>query len=311
MINNIFIGKKALFILIILIAVFSLILSSCAPTTPENEGQVQNDITYRFLCVGVGEYINYGSEVDFGEAPPYDLIYQVLSKWKFGSEKVGFSKIDYIADSDATKSNILQEIASTFSEADENDISYFYFGGHGGKDGSIYYICPTDMTSSVSSKISVNELEEALSAIPGTKVVIIDSCYSGGFIGKAGDRDEFSDKALKAFNEDMIKMFSSEPNGENRERDLLTADSYKVLTSCSYNQICEAFCSFEGNTIGVFTVALLEGCGYNYFPADSDNNGEITLEEAYLYVKDKVSYPGFIQDVQVYPINSTFVFAGY
>lgn len=307
MINNIFIGKKALFILIILIAVFSLILSSCAPTTPANEEQTQNDITYRFLCVGVGEYINYGDDVSFGEAPPYDLIYQVLSKWKFGPGKIGFSKIEYIADSDATKSNILQEIASTFSEADENDISYFYFSGHGGKDGSIYYICPTDMTSSISSKITVNELEEALSIIPGTKVVIIDSCYSGGFIGKAGDRDEFSDKALKIFNEGIIKVFSS---GQNRERDLLIADCYQVLTSCTSNQICFPINS-DGNTMGAFTAALIEGCGYSYFPADSNNNGEITLEEAYLYVKDKVSSWGIIQDVQIYPINSTFVFAGY
>ena len=155
MLNNIFIDKKISLIMIILIAVFSLILSSCTPTTPVNEEQTQNNIAYRFLCVGVGEYVNYGNEVGFGEAPPYDLIYQVLSKWKFGPEKVGFSKIDYIADSDATKNNILQEIASTFSEADENDVSYFYFGGHGGKDGSIYYICPTDMTSSVSSKRSL------------------------------------------------------------------------------------------------------------------------------------------------------------
>jgi len=293
--------------MIIFIVVFSLILSSCAPTALANEGQAQNDITYRFLCVGVGEYISYGSEVDFGEAPPYDLIYQVLSKWKFGSEKVGFSKIDYVADSDAAKSDILQEIAFTFSEADENDISYFYFGGHGGKDGSIYYICPTDMTSSVSSKITVNEIEEALSAIPGTKVVLIDSCYSGGFIGKGGDSDEFSDKALKIFNEGIIKIFSS---GQNRERDLLTADCYQVLTSCTSNQICFPINS-DGNTIGAFTAALIEGCGYNYFPADSNDNGEITLEEAYLYVKNKVSSWGFIQDIQIYPTNSTFVFAGY
>ncbi len=311
MLNNIFIDKKALFVIIILIAVFNLILSSCVSTIPANEGQAQNGVTYRFFCVGVGEYINYGSEVDFGEAPPYDLIYQVLSKWKFEPEKVGFSRIDYISDFEATKNNILQGIASTFSEADDDDVSYFYFGGHGGKYGSIYYICPADMTSSVDSKISVNELEEALGVIPGTKVVIIDSCNSGGFIGKGEDKDEFSDKALKAFNEDIIKIFSSEQNGENRERDLLTADCYKVLTSCSYDQISETFCSFEGNTIGVFTAALLEGCGYNYFPADSDNNGEITLEEAYLYIKDKISSWGFIQDVQVYPINSTFVFAGY
>lgn len=307
MLNNIFIDKKALFILIILIALFSLILSSCAPTTPANEEQTQNDITYRFLCVDVGEYINYDSEVDFGEAPSYDLIYQVLSKWKFGPEKIGFSKIDYIADSDATKSNILQEIASTFSEANKNDISFFYFGGHGDKDGSIYYICPTDMSSSVSSQITVNELEEALSAIPGAKVVIIDSCYSGGFIGKNGDGDEFSDKALKIFNEGLIKIISS---GQNRERDLLTADCYQVLTSCTSNQICFPINS-DGNTMGEFTAALFEGCSYSYFPADLNSNGEITLEEAYLYVKDKVSSWGFVQDVQVYPINSTFIFAGY
>ena len=309
--NNFFVDKKALFILIILIAVFNLILSSCVSTIPANEGQAQNGVTYRFLCVGVGEYINYGSEVDFGEAPPYDLIYRVLSKWEFGPEKVGFSRIDYISDFEATKNNILQGIASTFSEADDDDVSYFYFGGHGGKYGSIYYICPADMTSSVDSKISVNELEEALGVIPGTKVVIIDSCNSGGFIGKGGDSDEFSDKALKTFNEDIIKIFSSEQNGENRERDLLTADCYKVLTSCSYDQISETFCSFEGNTIGVFTAALLEGCGYNYFSADLDNDRKITLEEAYLYIKDKISSWGFIQDVQVYPTNSTFVFAGY
>ncbi|MCK4241808.1 MAG: hypothetical protein KAX30_09315, partial [Candidatus Atribacteria bacterium] len=80
--------------------------------------------------------------------------------------------------------------------------------------------------------------------------------------------------------------------------------------SCSYNQISDTI-NFEGNIIGAFTAALLEGCGYDYFPADLDDSGEITLEEAYLYIKDKISSWGFIQDVQVYPINSTFVFAGY
>lgn len=311
MLKNIFIDKNALFIMIILIAVLSLILSSCAPTTPANEEHTQNGITYRFLCVGVGEYINYGSEVDFGEAPPYDLIYKVLSKWKFGSENVGFSRIDYISDFEATKNNILQGIASTFSEADHDDVSYFYFGGHGGRYEDVSYLCPADMTSLLCSQITVNELEETLGVIPGTKIIIIDTCYSGGFIGKSRDSNEFSDKTIKTFSEDIIKIFSSKQKGENIEKDLLTADCYKVLTSCSYDQISETFCSFEGNTIGVFTAALLEGCGYNCFPADLDNDGEISLEEAYLYIKDKISSWGFIQDVQVYPTNSTFIFTEY
>ena len=140
-------------------------------------------------------------------------------------------------------------------------------------------------------------------------MVIIDSCYSGGFIGKGGDIDEFSDRALKIFNEGIIKAFFS---GQNRERDLLTADCYQVLTSCTSNQICFPINS-DGNTMGAFTAALIKGCGYynNDFPADLNSNGEITLEEAYFYVKDEISSWGIIQDVQVYPTNSTFVFAGY
>jgi len=47
--NNFFIEKKALFILIILIAVFNLILSSCVPTIPANEGQAQNGVPTVFF----------------------------------------------------------------------------------------------------------------------------------------------------------------------------------------------------------------------------------------------------------------------
>jgi len=141
-------------------------------------------------------------------------------------------------------------------------------------------------------------------------VIIIDSCYSGGFIGKGEDSDGFSVKNLKAFNENIVKVFFSP---QNKEKKLLTADCYKVLASCSYNQISNTI-NFGDNIIGAFTAALLEGCGYNYFPADSDSNGKITLEEAYLYVKDKISSWGNLylnQDVQVYPTNSTFIFTEY
>jgi hypothetical protein len=135
----------------------------------------QNEVVYRALCVGVGDYI-LGNDNDLN-APVYDVdrIRQILQQCRFGTLNTTFSNIVYLKDWQATKSNILQSISSTFSGADSNDISYFYFSGHGSMLGNTSYICPADITSFADSAISVDELEAALSTIPGTKVVFLDS----------------------------------------------------------------------------------------------------------------------------------------
>jgi hypothetical protein len=91
----------------------------------------QNEVVYRALCVGVGDYIQ-GSDNDLF-APPYDVdrMRQILQQCRFGTSNTTFFNIGYLKDWQATKSNILQSISSTFSGADSNDISYFYFSGHG------------------------------------------------------------------------------------------------------------------------------------------------------------------------------------
>ena len=159
-------------------------------------------IVYRALCVGVGDYI-YGDDNDL-PGPPYDVdrMIQIFNQCQFGPLNTEFSTINYLKDWQATKSNILQGIASTFSGADNNDVSYFYFSGHGayGEGFSTSYICPADTDGSISSVISVDELESALSAIPGTKVVTLDSCFSGGFIGKGKEEITISQEELESFN---------------------------------------------------------------------------------------------------------------
>jgi len=124
----------------------------------------QNEVIYRALCVGIGDYIQ-GSDNDLN-APPYDVdrIGQILQQCRFDTSNTTFSNINYLKDWQATKSNILQSISSTFSGADSNDISYFYFSGHGSRLANTSYICPADITSFVDSAISVDELEAALSA---------------------------------------------------------------------------------------------------------------------------------------------------
>lgn len=268
----------------------------------------QNEAVYRALCVGVGDYINYDIDGDL-LAPPYDVdnVRQILNQCRFGSSNTTFSDIDYLKDRQATKSNILQGISSAFAGADGDDISYFYFSGHGSIISNTSYICPADATSSFESFISVDELEAALSAIPGTKVVFLDSCHSGGFIGRGEGERLILEEELKSFNDEVINVFS-----QAQLKGLLTTNQYKVLTSCHYYEPSYEIYPADGDPFGVFTRALCEGCSYSgNYPADTNLDTKVSLQEAYLYIRDWVFYYGVSQDVQVFPNNSTFTIVEY
>jgi hypothetical protein len=272
----------------------------------------QNEVAYRALCVGVGNYP--GIDLDLS-APPYDAnkMMQVFNNCRFGTSNTTFSMINNLKDWQKTKSNILQSISSTFSGADSNDISYFYFSGHGSLLGGTSYICPADITSYVDSAISVSELENALSSVPGTKVVFLDSCHSGGFIGKGQEEVSASQEEIEFFNEDVVNIFS-----QNQSKNLLTTNQYKVLTSCHYYQQCIELSPVtpgDFDPFGVFTMALCNGCGYNgNYPADINYDTQVSLQEAYLYVENFVNiypYDGIVQDVQVFPNYSSFTIVEY
>jgi len=272
---------------------------------------------YRALCVGVGDYI-YGDDDNDLPGPPYDVdrMIQIFNQCRFGPLNSEFSTINYLKDRQATKSNILQEIASTFSGADNDDISYFYYTGHGYRWEGTSYLCPADSTS-IFSLISVDELENALSDIPGTKVVFLDTCYSGGFIGKGKGEMTISQEELESFNNEIINVFF-----QAQSKGLLITNQYKVLTSCHYYQECgEIYPAVPGyfDPYGVFTMGLCKGCGYyGNYPADTNLDTKVSLQEAYLYVKSYVAkldaqipYIDITQDVQVYPNNSNYTIVEY
>ena len=280
-------------------------------------------IVYRALCVGVGDYQNYPDAWGNTDlpAPLYDVdkMRQTLGYSKFGLSNTEFSTIAYLKDEQATKSNILQGIASTFSDAGSDDISYFYFSGHGMSYENTSYLCPVEVSyfSLLEAYISVDELEAALSAIPGTKVVFLDTCHSGGFIGKGREGgNKTLEEKLISFNEDVINIFSF---GESKG--LLTTNQYKVLTSCRYSQFSWEFLG-DFDAYGLFTAALCEGSGYNSFtspyPADDNLDNKVSLHEAYMYIKSWVEevvllngYSEITQEVQVYPSDSDFTIVEY
>lgn len=258
----------------------------------------------RALLVGVGDYVNFGTEGDL-LAPPFDVDMMRDTLEHSGVEP---NLISELKDQQATKNAIIGGIASTFSDADSDDVSYFYFSGHGALDvhEGVSYLCPTDYNMNPNTAISVNELETALSNIPGTKVIFIDSCHSGGFIGRELDQKSMSDY-LQDYNNSIINAFMSK---DFTEKDL-AKPQYQILTSCHSTQYCLEVQPETGDPFGLFSRVLCDGCGYDYYThpynADLNANGEITLNEAYLYTDWVISNLDVAQDTQVYPISSNFV----
>ncbi|HNR65705.1 MAG TPA: caspase family protein, partial [Atribacterota bacterium] len=268
---------------------------------------------YRSLSIGIGDYIIYGPEGDL-LAPPYDVnkITNMYRDYRFGFNNVPFFKIDTLVEHQATKNNILNKIRNTFFGSKENDISYFYFSGHGALLNQTSYLCPVDFNGNVSTAISVNELESVLSTIPGKKVVLIDSCHSGGFIGKSGSAIEFnmleSNNYLNQFNDNIISAFTD----SIISKEPLTSSEYLVLTSSHWFQSSYELNPPNSEPFGVFTQALYEGCSLTYnIAADFNHDDKISLHEAYQFISQWIVSLRINQNVQVSPSNSSFTIFEY
>ena len=269
--------------------------------------------TYRSLSIGIGDYTHYGPEGDL-LAPPYDVnkITNMYRDCRFGFNNDPFLKIDTLVEHQATKNNILNKIRNTFSGSKENDISYFYFSGHGALLNQASYLCPVDFNGNVSTAISVNELESVLSTIPGKKVVFIDSCHSGGFIGKSGSAIEVnwieSNNYLNQFNDNIISTFAD----SIISKDPLTSSEYLVLTSSHWFQSSYELNPPNSEPFGVFTQALYEGCSLAYnIAADLNHDDKISLHEAYQFIRQWIFSLRINQNVQVSPSNSPFTIFEY
>jgi thermitase len=124
---------------------------------------IEGSTVRRALLVGVGDYIS--DNVQDLLAPPYDVDMMRDTLEHSGVES---TLIDELKDQQATKNAILSEIAIAFSGADSDDVSYFYFSGHGTNPDGTSYLVPTD-AGDLNDCISVNELEAALSEIQETR----------------------------------------------------------------------------------------------------------------------------------------------
>lgn len=128
---------------------------------------------------------------------------------------------------------ILSSISSTFGNASYNDVSLFYYSGHGANsldaDGN-----PTSyhaaLVGTFQTYVSIARLKTELDKIPGKKVIIIDACHSGQFIARDGTATQVSSSA---FNSQVVNLFANDDqlSGDvSRTAVVLAADGSELLS---------------------------------------------------------------------------------
>lgn len=162
-----------------------------------------------------------------------------------------------------------EAIGRFYRDRRRDDLALLYFTGHGLKDdsGQLYLaMSNTQRASLLFTALSADQIDQAMTGCASRqKVLVLDCCYSGAF--PAG------------------KLAKADPEVHTLER--FHGRGRTVLTASDATQY-----SFEGDTLhgagtrSVFTRHLVAGLRDG--SADLDGDGDITLDELYAYVHDRV-----------------------
>jgi Caspase domain len=194
----------------------------------------------------------------------------------------------------------------TYVDSSWNSGGYPYFPTHSGA-----YICPYDSvntnglidSTTIAYLISAPELVTWLKQA-GTKnvIVILDSCFSGGFVSPGS--------AIDASPQDYSSMpyFSAFSTALSNFGNLLVANASAsgektpiVLSAAGTNE--SSYDGDSGMQHGVFTYFLLDAA----INGDADGDGFITTTEAYEYTSKRIQEWGINQVLTGYPVGNPFL----
>ena len=287
--------------------------------TPVPTPTPTNKVVYRALLIGNNDYP--GTENDLAGGPYFDVIMMENALSRSSLNGIKYTDITDLADLSA--SQIISAIAAMKNKGiDSNDVTLFYYSGHGGQ------MAPTEADTGIVGAdnylINVPVLKAYLDTIPGTVIVILDSCFSGMFIGKNG----VVTKSAAAFNpksfNQVIGGAFTEPQAKG-----LTTSKYHVITASRKNET--SMNVYFGSTsdgyrvyVGLCTYYLACAGGYNLgdqtanvLYADANSDKIATIKEVYDfadYYVDKyvlnANNPKITQDMQYFTTNTSFPIFG-
>ena len=192
--------------------------------------------------------------------------------------------------------DIGRAIDKAFKDATEDDVSLFFYSGHGaGAELSSPYngaLVGVDMSYFLTS-----DLAEHLSAVKGRVIVIIDACRSGAFIQRNNSNSSPENPDPNAFNQAIIDALVGYTDVLSSNSGELRKPKFIVITACRADQnSVEVRFRGQNYSQGLFTSVLLDGMGCSYpkgtysgsMPADKNNDGNITPSELVPYIRTVV-----------------------
>lgn len=258
----------------------------------------QANTKYRALLIAQ-TYDSLGEDEQLkGPAEDVQLIKKVLSN----ADK---TRYEITIKHDLNASEILAAIDSCFGGVQDQDVSLFYYSGHGISSNNPSYQGAL-LGANGNSYVTASNLRQKLDQIPGRKIILLDSCFSGAIITNESGTMSRSNNVQKNkgtandFVNSFISVFSSQ------SRDAAAYNRYYIMTAAADNEESyERMYGSKNKSVGLFTVFLSKGLGYDWWNdastdllADSNANGAVSFREAFQYVKSELSDS---QHAQMFP----------
>ncbi len=238
--------KKKRFPLLRAVLLAALILCCCL------SAHAQEDV--RALLIGVDEFVTRPAAAP-SSSNNVTAMEQLLLSFREPVKSI------LIPEQTVTDADVLKRlITEAFAGADEDDICCLYLSTHGVyAEGEEPRLLLSDGVTE--SGVTPAQLEEAFEDVAGVKLIILDACNSGAFIGKG---------------------MSTLP-----EKVYFQGDDFKVITSSGAMEESWYWSSAEGGAQGgfYFTQSLVQGLSAAAdYPADRNRDGDVTLNELYNYL---------------------------
>lgn len=214
------------------------------------------------LVVGINNYRSYP------EVPPLPgLSYAESDARKFARALGGVARLRLLLDDEATKNALEAELRDLARRLGPADVLVVYYAGHGlpNSEGQASLIPSDARTTDEETWLPLERVQAIVrqySANQGRLMLILDACFSGQ--SQAGSR-------------------SFTPPGDYQLAQAPQVEEQNVLLASS----SETQPSWEDDELGggVFTAFLLEAMSGK---GDANNDGYVTLQEAFVYLAGRV-----------------------
>ena len=219
-----------------------------------------------------------------------------------------------------TVAGVQKVVYETFKDAEDGDINYFYYSGHGVQKGS-GGAKESTLFLAKGQYMTAKDLAAAFEGVKGRNILVMDCCYSGGMVS----RNVQEASASEGFAEDFVDAFQEAVSDcGTRARSALTSSEFQLLMAAGEEELCWQQKISESNETpeeeavetGLFTATLSYGCGVNparvgketgygldTTSADYNLDGEISLEEITRYIENTYHYTA--NHVRCYPANDS------